>query len=372
MRLICKLLFPTLLYICVLGCTTSNDTSLSLDIKEGLSGEININLDSVYSCHDLISLKSQDKYLLTKIPSIVYTDDKNFIISSDDHVYLYGSDGSFSREIGKYGKGHGEHGKITSCFYDKKNKYIYICSFGGQIYCYSLEGEYINKILVKNKEKGSVTRAFGLVGDSKIVGIKNVYADGDFQCYATIYDERGNAEKDCLLYSDDLSFRLTTESFPIIYSTGDSLKVKLPFDNRLFSISRNGDVKCDGFDLGELSPSRDLIENCENRKELCEEKCQILDIKETSKHLYVICYSDMKYHSLILDKVTKRVIFSNSTNNPKEKGALSYTEGSVNFWPSFCAGNKMFCLIAMDDVYSDKKCSTADESGFCILKIQEK
>lgn len=362
-------IFVILVLSLLVSCS---DTQQSFNVKDGLSDAMEINFDSIYNHYDFISLKSKDKYLLTKNPSIVYADDNHFIIKSDNSVYLYNRDGLFLREIGKYGKGHGEHGKITSCFYDKKNENVYICSFGNEIYCYSIKGEYINKILVKNNEKGSVSRAFGLVDGSKIIGIKSVYTNEGFKCYATVYNEEGNAEKDYPLYSDNMSFRLTTESFPIVYSTDDSFRVKLPFDNRLFSISQNRDVEYDLFDLGNLSPSRDLIENCENRKELYKEKCQILDIKETSKHLYIICYSAMKYHSMILDKVTKHVIFSSYTDNPKEKGAISYKEECACFWPSFCHGNNIFCLVAKDDACHDSKSSITDDSGFYILKIQER
>lgn len=372
MRLFCKALFATLMYSGILCFISCSDTQRIFNVKDGLSGAVDINLDSIYKVYNIVSLKSNDKYLLTRNPSIIYADDSNFIISSDNNVYLYSTDGTFIREIGKYGKGHGEHGKVTSCFYDSKKKNIYVCTFGDEIYCYSIEGEYIDKTTIRNKERGSVSRAFGLVGNSRIIGIKNVYTGEGVKCYATIYDEQGNAEKDNLLYSDNLSFRMTTESFPIAYSMGDSFRVKLPFDDRLFSISLNKDVEYENMGLGDLLPTRDLIENCDKRKELYNDKCQILDIKETAKHIYLICYSAMKYYSMILDKEAKNVIFSKCTDNPKINGALVYKEEDVCFWPSFCSGDEIYCLVAKDGDFYDSKESITNDSGFYVLKIKER
>ena len=371
MRLIYNIILSTLFCISILCYTSCSDTQQSFNIKDGLKDTIEINFDSMYKHCDLISLKSDNGYVLAKNPSIVYADDNFIIINSDNSVYLFDGGGLFLREIGKFGKGHGEHGVITSCFYDKTNNIIYVCSFGNEIYCYSINGEYIKKIIV-NIEKGGISRAFGLVDNSKIISVKNVYKRGGLKCYATIYNDNGNIDKEFLLYSDQLSFKLTTESFPIVYSFNNFFRVKLPFDNRLFTISREGDEESDVLESEELSPSRDLIENCENRKELYNEKCQVLDIKETSKHLYIICYFAMKYHSMIFHKETKHVIFSKYTNNPKEKGTIRYNKDKVSFWPSYCRDSTIFCLIADDGSSQNSRNSIMKDIGYSVLKIQER
>jgi len=354
----------------LLGCGSNSE---SFNLKDGLRNTIGVNIDSIYSEVDFIPIELTNERLLSKNPSIVYADDKNFIIKSENNIYVYDLGGRFLREIGKYGKGHGEHGKITNCFYDNQNDIVYICSFGNEIFKYRLNGEYIKKITINNPDE-CVTRAFGLIDNSKLIGVRYVYKQTGLECYATIYDDRGNADEDWLIYSDMLSFQLTTESFPIVYSFNADFKVKLPFENKLYKITNKGDAKYEEFDISNLSPSRDLVENCENKFVLYNEKCQILDIVETSNHLYIICFYAMKYHSVIIDKETKNVIFSDKNANPKEVGSLSYGDKRINFWPSFACNNKVYCLVNIDDTtqrkYGLKRLDRGNTDTFVII-LQE-
>ena len=373
-----KLNYSRILFILLvfasLSCESGKETEKTLRIREGLRNTIGIDTDSIYTSCDFIPLETTNECMLAGNPSIVYADNKIYMIRSNNNVYVYDFEGRFLREIGKYGKGHGEHGKITSCFFAPQNGIVYICSFGNEIYTYKLDGEYIKKIDIKNHEE-SVTRAFSLIDNTKLIGIRYVYKQAGLKCYASIYDESGNIEKDYLLYTDRLSFQLTTESFPIIYSYDGILKVKLPFENKLYEISTQEDTKYSIFDIGNLSPPRELIENCNNKHILYQEKCQILDVLETTKHLYIICFYAMRYHSIVINKSTGQVIFSNSDTHPKEIGALAYQNEDINFWPSFSEKNTIYCLIERGDT-QQKKHNIQQVSGgnaeYYIMRLQER
>lgn len=356
-----------------MSCESGKESITMFCVNEGLRNTIGTNTDSIYTFCDLIPLEITNKCLLAKNPSVIFADNKNYIIKSDNNVYVYDANGRFLGEVGKYGKGHGEHGKITSCFYAPQNGIIYICSLGNEIYTYKLDGEFIKKIVIKNHEE-SITRAFDLIDNNKLIGIRYVYKQTGLQCYASIYDEYGNIERDYLLYTDRLSFQQTIESFPIVYSYNGILKVKLPFDNKLFGIFIQEDAKYDIFDIEELSPSRDLVENCDNKHILYGEKCQILDIVETTKHIYMICFYAMKYHSIVIDKMTRHVVFSNSETNPKEIGALEYKNEDINFWPSYSNKDTVYCLVERYDTkqYHNRQQDSKGDVEIYITKLQER
>lgn len=356
-----------------MSCESSKEPVKVYCVNEGLRNSIGTNTDNIYASCDFIPLETTNECILGRNPSVIFADNKNYIIKSDNNVYVYDANGRFLGEVGRYGKGHGEHGKITSCFYAPQNGIIYICSLGNEIYTYKLDGEFIKKIVIKNHED-CITRAFELIDNNKLIGIRYVYKQIGLQCYASIYDGNGNIEHDYLLYTDKLTFQQSTESFPIVYSYDGFLKVQLPFDNKLFEISIQGDTKYDIFDIEELLPSRDLIENCDNKRILYEEKCQILDVVETTKHIYMICFYAMKYHSIVIDKMTRHVVFSSSETNPKETGALEYKNEDIHFWPSYSDKNTVYCLVEMYDTkrYHNIQQTNKGDVEVYIMKLQER
>lgn len=359
LRLVISQLWELTLLAAV-SCTNSDG---SYDIEKALSDEISIETDSLVSYSSIVPLGTDSSHVLRENSSIVFADEKKFIIWSGDHVYLFGSDGIFIRELGRYGRGHEEHGKITSCLYAPEQQTVYVCSFGNELSVYDVNGNYKKKMKLDGGLDG-IIRALTFNRKMGIFGVKVNYTSDGVEVKLARFDEDGKTVSDVPLYSDNSHINVSIESFPLIYDFYDTVCVKLPYDDRLFRVAENMSVQTRQLNLGRLSPTRRHIEDGSEKGKLLKTKCQILSIAETSGHLYLICYYSMKYYSLVIDKQSKEAVFCQVTENPKERGALESPDG-IPFWPQYVNGNVAYSLVWPKDIEPDalKDIASKHETG---------
>lgn len=87
-------------------------------------------------------------YVNSLLQHKIVLDDTSILINNDKNLLLFKRNGEFIREIGKYGRGPGEHLNILG-FERIKNK-IYVSSTGKQnILKYHINGQFLNEIKAK-------------------------------------------------------------------------------------------------------------------------------------------------------------------------------------------------------------------------------
>lgn len=341
-----KLITLAALGIALLVSSCSNDTKM-YDVNYGLAHEVLLPTDSLFGNQRIVPLETTSECLLTKNASIIYADEHDILLSSADDVYRFSGNGKFLNKVGDLGNGRSEHGKIASCSYDSRNKTVYICSIDGKLYEYSIDGGYIGSVYLSRNTKG-IIRSIGYDSTLGLVGIKYDYSSKGLACSLLRFDNAGNVLHEEELYSDNLRFDVTMESFPIMYSSNGHLSVAFPFYDKIIQFSGNNKSETK-LGLGDNQPTRDIVEDAGRKKELYGD-CLILDMKESTNALYLICYHSCKYHSMIIDKETGNVVFSKESRNPKMDAALKIANSETGVWPSFISGNDVYCLAPASEV----------------------
>ncbi len=329
----------SIVIVLVLSCSSNNK---SFEINKSITREIDLVSDSLFMSSCMIELETSSDCKLGKNTNIIYADDSLIILSSCDHVYKFNSKGKFIKEIGRLGNGHGEHGKIASCTFDRIRKEIYICMMNNQMCIYDVNGVFKKKIDISDK---GLIRCVAYTNELGLLGIKYEYNSNGLVCDVVFFNGKGEKKKELPLYKDNLSFSVSIESFPIIYEYNKMLKIKLPFEDKLISLNKQLEFSATEFGLGDLAPNRRHIEDCDKRNELYR-KVQVLDIKESSRHLYLLCFYSMNYYAMIIDKVDYSIKFNKKIENPKMHGAIQYkTYANIRFWPSYISNGMTYCLI---------------------------
>ena len=141
--------FFILIFGCCCCCNQQQPkTSLiTYNIEKALDMENKIVwLDSICDSITIIPLETSEEILIGKFHRAYLHNDLLFILH-DNKCSVFDLTGKYLRNIGKLGQGPGEYNSIESIFFN--NEKIYINEFSGnRFFCYTLDGEFINKIQV--------------------------------------------------------------------------------------------------------------------------------------------------------------------------------------------------------------------------------
>lgn len=94
-------------------------------------------------------------------------------------------------------------------------------------------------------------------------------------------------------------------------------------------------VFCD-FHLGKYTPTKELLEDMDQRKTLEKEKIQVVDLRESASDFYLLLLQNRQLYGMIVDKARGHAKFSRVISMPQRGGGIEndYIPGT-SFWPMF-------------------------------------
>lgn len=105
-------------------------------------------------------------------------------------------------------------------------------------------------------------------------------------------------------------------------------------------------------DFGSYTPSRELLEDMNQKETLLREYAQLVDIKESTSFFYFLIVYDSKLRGIVIDKKNGLLKYNQMIELPQIGGGIKsgYIE-NVCFWPSFISGsNIMYALLPIEKI----------------------
>lgn len=271
--------------------------------------------------------------------------DSDLIVSSEDELYRFSSNGKFLNHIGKFGHGHGEHGRIVTAFEHPDDGHVYVLSYGGELTAYDKAGNFAGSMKTHLPAGYVLTSAMpcprvGLVGE-----LRRYRADG-LDVRLAWLDAKGEIAKDTLIYTDSQRVTVDRTTFSLSCRVADTVLFKLDFEDKVYALSERG-VKSRSLYLGKFSPDRKTLEDMGCKEELLCHKCQILDLRVCGDYVYLIAYYGQKYRLMVLDKTSGQAAYNHECGNPQKNGGLKVGGFSaLRVWPSWADGRRVAALVS--------------------------
>jgi len=292
-----------------------------------------------------IPLETNEDCLLGQHFSLVSMTDSDLIMNSEDELYRFDCKGKFLNRIGELGHGHGEHGTIIKAFEHPESGLVYILSFGGKLTIYGKEGTFVGNTEILPPTGYVPTSAMPCPRAGIICELRRYKSDG-LDVKLAWLDGEGKIERDTLIYSDRQSVSVDRGTFSLSYRVADTTLFKLDFEDKVYALSERG-VMWRTINLGNLSPDRKTLEDMDYKKDLLLHKCQILDMKESGRYVYLIAFFGQKFRLLVLDKASGQTIFNREGGNPQKNEGLK-VEGfsSLRVWPAWADGKRVAACVS--------------------------
>lgn len=323
------------------SCTHRKDIDESiynLDIRSITKQEpASLPLSNLTGAINYIPLETNSSCLLHWIDNIVVVNDYIYI-SDRSNLFQFGLSGNFIRQIGRIGKGPGEHGRRISFAIDDYRQEIYIFSTN-IMNVYDLEtGMYKRRFLISQDISGfhilpqgkAVLFTYELPAEVMVSSICEVFLvglDGELvdsipnysrlniksnsRGYATFYEYDNNEVRYLFNYRDTL-YRITKDFKRIPYT----------FFNLENSISRDNLF---------IEPVYDEIQH--------PDFLFISEILENTQYLFITAQKGI---SLMIDPDIYYVVFDKETGDIfSTPGLLNDIDGGLAFWPRYAAGAKL-------------------------------
>lgn len=215
------------------ACKEKDYTYKDLKIIKGYDEEVQANGTGIeVDSFQVVPLETNSSSILSGINRVAFMDSLIFI-HSNDRLLCFNNAGKFLYPVGIKGRGAGEYLRINTFFTDNFHQTINIVDeFSGKILTYKPDGTYLN-------EKKYPPRSFYmlhtgyLVGKDKLLCSNYVYKR--FNRIYSLIDLPAGTTKELgkfPLQTQNTAMPIGQET---IATYKDSIKVILPFDNKLYS-----------------------------------------------------------------------------------------------------------------------------------------
>lgn len=308
-----------------------------IDMDEALDKDMMSDGAALFGDVEVIELSDTSEMRLGPTPRIVTVMADEIVISNNNDIYHLSRKGEYLNKIGEYGNGHAEHGQILSVSCDTTDRKVYVSTLSSDVYVYTFDGTFVSKRKMKiaGDEKIKSTcysQKHGLMAELR------QYDDAEYKIIIATSNAAGDIVNRELVYSDNLKFDVSRESTSEMYCYGDGIKIKLEYSGVLFCV---GDDNNEPVELTCSSrvPNRRMVEDASMKNQLINDYVQVLDVRETNKHLYLVLYKDRNMRCAVYDKQSRRFVFSQGSLNPKRGGGIVLRDAKKKFWPTWTGGN---------------------------------
>jgi hypothetical protein len=349
--------------ICILisgSCNQRNnfdDGIYHVDIRSSISRDPEVfNLSDIGSGISYIPLETNESCLLYQIEKIKLTNDHIFITDGMS-LFQFTSSGNFVRQIGRTGKGPGEHGRRITFDVDDEQQEIFIYS-SSVVNFYDLgNGTYKRRFLVNHDvsdlnifpQGKMIFFTYELSAESLIGSVCEVFLTDSA---GTIYDsilnyDRLNIESHSRGYSTTYEF--APHEIHYMYNYGDTLyKITEDFKRSPHAV----------FNLENIISRNNL------HFEPVHDKVQFPDflwIPEILENAHIIFITAEKGRSFIVNPNVHYIIFD------KTSGTLISThkmkndiDGGLAFWPRFASGEKLISHYLPTEIMNHYKATSGN------------
>lgn len=351
MRYKTKLLGTTFMVMAAL-CSCSRRTDIPyIDLTGIDDSECEVSSEELFSSIRYVPLETNDSCLLRN-PSVFAIDEDNVLIW-DEEIMRFSIDGKFLNRIGKRGNGHGEHGMIISANYNGAKKEVYIGTPGGVIYRYGLEGDYIGRMTVADRNEALQTVRFseplgGLVCEMRRytnqgldVSLKTVTLDNEVKSSYTVYSD--NRHVDTNFFKSGM-----------LRDYCNGVLFMLPFDDRVFLLTEDSVSEYMVLDRGDYSPDREMVEDCAHIEELERTKYIIDNMVMTLEHLYLQVSCDQGCRKVLVNRSFGKVIHNRYYRDSEKHSQIRLDDfADVTFWPWVSSEGWLVDLLPVEDFSAD-------------------
>lgn len=134
----------TILIFCIFcGCLQTQDQNkIFVDVKD----ITNVSIHDCFERIEIIPLETTQDALIRYIRKIIHNDNHYFVIDYNKNVYKISEEGEFLNEIGRFGRGPGEHLDVVDIQINEYTSNLELLIPMGKIDIFSIDGEYLESL----------------------------------------------------------------------------------------------------------------------------------------------------------------------------------------------------------------------------------
>ena len=309
----------------------SREADNMIDLTGVCGGDAVLPSDSLFRSVRFIPLETRPECMVGG-GAVFAMDSSNILVWTGNSILRFGADGRFLNRVGRFGKGHGEHGNIISANYDAKKSLVYIGVGGNVIYKYSIGGDYVGRLILPD----SIGTVNSMKLDSWLGMVCEVrdYKEHGLDVYLVCVSDDGKVLARHKVYSDRESVKVSMHRTGMLKNTSRGVMFMLPYSDKVFTLNHDGTIDSLVLYRGDHSPSRADYEDWDNSSSLYRRKYLIENIAVTDKRMYLLMVTENRPREVIVDTDSRAVVYNRSYGYSDETSHIRLSGfGRVCFWP---------------------------------------
>lgn len=324
----------TIIISCTFKCKRPHKDGV-IDVDNAIySSTVDYTKD--YNIINVIPLQEAEEHLLNARSHVVYADSNGYIIQSDMLLFRFDRYGRFMNTIGSLGNGPNEHTRIYNISVDQEKELVYMYVGQNKIIVKSTLDESLNTIILHSDDDIS----FAKVLKDKIIAEGRKYDKNGHLTVSIITfsldGEKMNSEK--LHEYGELPVSL--QASPITYMYNKSIIYKDLYTGQSYELRGDSLEKHLYYELGELSPTREMLEDMRVRDNNRDTFTEIVDLCEDKRNVFILCISGRSLYGCVINKKTGEIVFSDKITTPQRGGGIPINE-ELTIWPMYIDDNNV-------------------------------
>ena len=340
-------MFPLLLLFA--GCR-ERKMAAGFDVEAAMEIHKEFVFSEMFDSLACVPLETTDEALLGQGAYVVYADERDVFIRYDSRIYHFAADGSFLNLIGQKGDGPREYAILYSVSIDARNKKLAYYVGQGRIQYWDYEGAWLGEKTLQ--ADGELTDVYECGG--RWIAENRLYTGKGLLTYLCMFDADGALLQKVLVAQDRQSVNITMYTVPIMYPFVGTIRYKDVNSDSLYACCRDSIAGICRFDLGKYKPSREQLEDMNQREALMEDCVQMVDIQESQERFYLLLVHDYAVWGVVLDKATGAIEYSKKIVSPQKGGGIMNDVLGGCFWPSFVGDDHALYQLLLLENMSDK------------------
>lgn len=237
------------------------------------------DLSEMYDSLECVILETNEQSLLADRAYLLYADEENMFVKSDNKVYRFDKQGHFLNSIGQIGNAPGEYNIAYSISVNRYNNSLVYYIGQNTIQLWSYEGQFLKEI--KLSHQGEIT-AVRMLGTDRLVAECRIYHDEGLLTKLCQFDLKGNLLKSTEVSNDNISVSRSMHTMPLLYNYRQSVKYKETHGSGLYEIKEDMYRLQWKIDLGKYAPTREVVEDMNRSEALMRDYAQLVDMQEST------------------------------------------------------------------------------------------
>ena len=348
-------------------------------IEPAMETDKNAVCSELYDSLACVPLETTDASLLGANAYILYGDDSDIFIRYDSRIYRFAADGRFLNVIGQRGNGPHEYAILYSVSVDAERERLCLYVGQGKVQYWGYDGQWQGECQLQ--ADGELTYVLGL--GENLVAENRLYTDEGLTTSLCVYGPDGTLLQEKRIGLDNQSVNITMTTVPLMYAYGGGVRYKDINGDSLYAVGKGNAVEgVARFHLGRFQPSREQLEDMNQRETLLRECAQLVDIRETKDNFYLTLVHDRKVRGIVMGKVSGKLMYSRWIAPPQRGGGIRNDYVGGEFWPSFVGSDDaLYGLLPVEKITQEGEKALSERMGRpfvveeanpIVLKVYEK